>query len=209
MPKEYEYEFLDFDKSKIISKIKELKGSYKGTYLFKIQYLLNDIEKTHIRVRDEGFQITMTVKTETSDFDEEEEIIIDNFDNGVNLLLGLGCKKSIYIEKIREIYTILDTEIIFDTPIGYPDILEIESKTLKKLKEMVKHFNLKVIPKNEQKNMYVELFGINLSNIKNINNLTFKDAKKKIILHVTKNKKEFNLLINKQIKAYKIIKNTM
>ena len=37
MPKEYEYLFQDFDKLKIISKLKELKAIYKGTYLFRVQ----------------------------------------------------------------------------------------------------------------------------------------------------------------------------
>ena len=90
MPKEYEYTVQDFDKLKIISKLRELKGVHKGTYLFRVQQLKmpgeENTKKIRARVRDEGFRITMTIKTTTVDFDEEKEIIIDNFENGIDLL---------------------------------------------------------------------------------------------------------------------------
>ena len=61
MPKEYEYAFFDFKKNDIISKIKEMNGKHKGTYLFKVQMFIHPLETpgTYIRVRDEGFRTTM------------------------------------------------------------------------------------------------------------------------------------------------------
>jgi len=111
MPKEYEYLFQDFNKLKIISKLKELKAIYKGTYLFRVQQLnmpkKENLKNSRIRIRDEGFRITMTIKTKmkikVNDFDEEKEIIIDNFETGIDMLLILGCEKDFYQEKIREI----------------------------------------------------------------------------------------------------------
>jgi adenylate cyclase class IV len=193
MSKEYEYSFQDFDKLKIVSKVKELKGAYKGTFLFRVQQfkLPNqpDIKKYRARVRDEGHRITMTIKTTTADFDEEREIIIDNFENGVALLLQLGCTKHVYFEKIREIWELKNCEIVFDTPPGYPDVMEIESKTLAGLNKMVKLLGLVVIPEKEQKNLFVELFGIDEKEFKKIENITFNNAKKILTPLITKNKK--------------------
>ena len=211
MPKEYEYLFQDFDKLKIISKLKELKAIYKGTYLFRVQQLnmpeKENLKNSRIRIRDEGFRITMTIKTKTktNDFDEEKEIIIDNFETGIDMLLILGCEKDAYHEKIREIWTIKNTEIVFDIGPGYPEVMEIESKTLGELKNMVKLFNLIVIPKNERKNLFVELFGIDMKEIYKIKNITFINAKKILTPLVSKNKKKFNLLIKEQKNIFKKI----
>ena len=106
MPKEYEYTFQNFNKNKIIAKLKKLNGIYKGTFLFKVQqfYPPNGIPSNiNIRVRDEGYRVTMTIKIPTEDFDDEYEIIIDDFNNGINWLLSLGYTKMVYYEKVREI----------------------------------------------------------------------------------------------------------
>ena len=203
MSKEYEYSFQDFDKSKIISKLKELKAVYKGTYLFKVQKfklpnsLLPEVRNnSRARVRDEGHRITMTIKTTTADFDEETELIIDNFENGVALLLQLGCTKHLYLEKIREIWTVQNTEVVFDTPPGYPEIMEIESKTKKQLNKMVKIFGLTI--EKDQKNLFVELFGIDMKKLDKFDNVTFINVKKILTPLVTKNIKQFNTLVNAQ-----------
>jgi adenylate cyclase class IV len=201
MPKEYEYSFQDFDKAKIISKLKDLKAVHKGIFLFRVQQfkLPNqpDIKQYRARVRDEGHRITMTIKTTTVDFDEEKEIIIDNFENGVALLLQLGCTKHVYFEKIREIWQLKNCEIVFDTPPGYPDVMEIESKTLAGLNKMVKLLGLLVVEK-EEKNLFVELFGIDEKEFKKLNNITFTNVKKILTPLVTKNKKQFNALVDRQ-----------
>jgi len=145
MPKEYEYAFKNFDKNKIISKLKKLNGIYIGTFLFKVQQFNSPSNNCNIniRVRDEEYRITMTIKTPCEDgFDNEEEIIINNFNTGVNYLLNLGYTKSIYYEKNREIWKLGDTDIVFDTEAGMPYIMEIESPTFKELQKMVKIFNL-------------------------------------------------------------------
>lgn len=208
MSKEYEYSFQDFDKSKIISKLKELKAVYKGTFLFRVQQfkLPNSLHRdrqydSRARIRDEGHRITMTIKTTTTDFDEEREIIIDNFENGVALLLQLGCTKHLYLEKIREIWELKNCEIVFDTPPGYPEIMEIESKTLAGLNKMVKLLGL-VIEK-DQKNLFVELFGIDMKKLDKFDNVTFTNVKKILTPLVTKNIKQFNILVNAQLKQYK------
>jgi adenylate cyclase class IV len=79
----------------------------KGTYLFRVQVLIHllNTPNTYVRVRDEGYRTTMTYKLQDrNEKYPQEEIVIDDFDNGVTLLLGLGCKKKYYYEKIREIW---------------------------------------------------------------------------------------------------------
>jgi hypothetical protein len=164
MPKEYEYSFKKFNRAKILSKLVELNAIYGGTFLFKVQqfnppqHLPYNI---NIRVRDEGYRVTMTIKTPTKDFDNEEEVIINSFDYGVNYLLRLGCTKSVYYEKVREIWILPNfenlfakkyTEIVFDTEAGLPDIMEIESPTFEELQMVVHLFGL------NKKNIFITLF---------------------------------------------------
>ena len=216
MPKEYEYEFYDYNKSKVIAKVRELKGVYKGTFLFRVQQFKlpnslhrdrqGDDKKAYIRVRDEGFKITMTIKIPTPDgFAEETEIIIDNFENGVAMMLLLGCIKTVYYEKVREIYDLGNTEIIFDMNPGYPEFMEIESKTLAQLNKMVKIFGLTVVPESEQKNLFVELFGIDMEKFGKFDNVTFTNVKKLVAPLVTKNIKQFNKLTDDHLKKYKAL----
>lgn len=182
MPKEYEYTFQNFNKNKIIAKLKKLNGIYKGTFLFKVQqfYPPNGIPSNiNIRVRDEGYRVTMTIKIPTEDFDDEYEIIIDDFNNGINWLLSLGYTKMAYYEKVREIYYVKApnwnelnsrplwneySEIVFDTEVGFPEIMEIESPTFEELEKMVKIFGLHNGGINIQKNNdYIELSILLLS----------------------------------------------
>jgi adenylate cyclase class 2 len=203
---EYEYYFFDFSKKDIIKKIKSLKGKCKGTFLFRVQVFIHPLEKpgTYIRVRDEGHRITMTYKYKAPDskFEEENEVKIDNFDEAVNILLGVGCKKKYYYEKMREIWTVKNTEIVFDSNPGIDDRMEIESKTKSELNEMIKYFEVKP---SDVKDRYMDLFELIIPKTLD---LTFKNAKKDLLPHVKKNKQEFIELVDKQLENYnKLIRN--
>ena len=105
MPLEYEYRYQDgnFDKNEIRSRLKELGAEKHGDWLFRVQVFTNPLVGTnpYIRIRDEGYKITMTYKSKgTGEFVNEQEVIIDDFDTGVNIMLGLGCVKKYYYEKI-------------------------------------------------------------------------------------------------------------
>ena len=131
-------------------------------------------------------------------YSDEEEVIINNFDTMVEILLGIGCTKKYYYEKIREIWDVKNTEIIFDTNPGVIDKMEIESKTLKELKQMVKYFDLKITEKHTDK--YLDLFGIIIPKIVD---LTFVNVKKELLKLVKKNKDMFITLVGNQLKKYK------
>lgn len=204
MPLEYEYAFYNFNKNEIISNIKKLKAKLKGIYLFRIQVFIHPLEKegTYIRVRDEGYKTTLTYKFQKpkDKFAEENEIIIDNFDEAVNILLGLGCKKKYYYEKIREIWTIDNSEIVFDTNPGVTDRMEIESKTKKELNKLIEYLNLDI---QKFQDKYLELFGIVIPKAVD---LTFQNCKKTLLKYVKKNKSDFIDLVDSQIIKYNKLK---
>jgi len=200
---EYEYSFYNFNKKDVINKIKKGKGKKKGTYLFRVQVLIHPLETpgTYIRVRDEGHRITMTYKFKDSKskFENENEVIVNDFDEAVNILLGIGCTKKYYYEKIREIWNIKNTEIVFDSNPGVPDRMEIESENKSQLSEMVKYFEVKPEDRSDK---YMELFGFA---IPRTIDLTFKNVKKDLLKLVKKNKNEFIKLVDDQLTKYKKI----
>jgi adenylate cyclase class 2 len=201
MPVEYEYAFFDFNKKEIINKIKKMKGKHHGTYLFRVQVFYHPLEKpgTYIRVRDEGHRITMTYKYKAQDakFEDEYEVNINDFDTAVQMLLGIGCTKKYYYEKIRDIWTVKNTEIVFDSNPGIDDRMEVESKSKSELNDMLKDFGLKPTERPER---YMELFGIVIPKTLD---LTFKNVKKDLMKFVKKNKEEFIDLVDNQLKEYK------
>ena len=144
--------------------------------------------------------MTYKYRKHDSDFQIEHEVNIDNFDEGCEILLGIGCEKKFYYEKFREIWTIKNTEICLDTYVGMPDIMEIESKTKSELEKYVKLLGLKDIPHNNFRNadIYKDNFGITIPS--NINNLTFLNSKKILEPYCTKNKTEFIKLVDEQKK---------
>lgn len=202
---EYEYRYYNVNKKEIIKQIKDLEGTKKGIFLFRVIVFIHPLEvkKTYIRVRDEGYKITLTFKSNMGDeFVNENEVIIDNFDEGCKILLGIGCKKKYYYEKIREIWNIGKTEICWDTNPGRQfDIMEVESKTKKNLDLIIKKLNIQDLPRlnyNDKYN-YMETFGIVIPG--NID-LTFENVKKNLLPLCTKNKKDFIHVIESQLKIY-------
>jgi len=101
------------------------------------------------------------------------------------------------MEKIREIWQVKNTEIVFDTDPGIDDKLEIESKTKTELNKMVKYFGLKLEDKQDR---YMNLFGIVIP--KTID-LKFQNVKKELLKCVKKDKEKFIELVDYQLKKYK------
>ena len=203
---EYEYAFKKYNKKKIISKIQKLGAEFFGHFIFKVIVFLHPQEgnKTYIRIRDEGYKCTMTTKTKSnkSQFSIENEVIIDDFNEAVKILYSLGCKKKYYYEKMREIWKIKDTEIIFDIGPGVPEIMEIEAKNKRILDNLVKQFGIKkdIINKSKYVNKYKELYDFYVpSDI----DLTFDNVKRKLSKYVKKNKKLFDKLVIENKKIFK------
>ena len=203
---EYEYRYVNFNKKKITSLIKANGGVKKGMFLFKIYVFTHPTEKNmYIRVRDEGYKITMTTKVSNGEFDEENEIIIDNYQTGIAILLGLGCKKKYTYEKIREIWNLPNCEIVFDTNPGRVDIMEIECTKLSDLKKNIKLLELVDVSHDDfdDNDLYKNMFGIDLN--KKQFDSTFSNINSVLKPLVTKNKTQFNQLIKFQKQMYKKI----
>jgi predicted adenylyl cyclase CyaB len=202
---EYEYAFKKYNKKKILSKIQTLGGSFFGHFIFKVIVFTHPYEgnKTYIRIRDEGYKCTMTTKTKSnkSNFFIENEVIIDDFNEAEKILYSIGCKKKYYYEKMREIWKIKDTEIIFDIGPGVPEIMEIEAKNKRKLDYIVKCLEVKknIINQSKYVNKYKELYDFYVpSGI----DLTFDNVKRKLSKYVKKNKKLFNKLVVENKKLF-------
>lgn len=205
MPKEYEYRFNSYDKKEIISKLKNLNAEYYGTFKFRVMVFIDSINsEKYIRVRDEGHRITMTIKNNLTDkFPIENEVIINDFEEGINILLALGCKKKYYYEKYREIWNLKNSEIIFDMNPGIPELMEVESLQKKELDILCKKLGLNI--KNYQgfsnNIIYMDLFGITIPKTLD---LTFKNAGKE--LKPSKNTDAFNKLVKMQLSEFKKLK---
>jgi adenylate cyclase class IV len=206
MPKEYEYRFNSYDKKEIITKLKELGAKYFGTFKFRVMVFTDHHNsETYIRVRDEGHRVTMTVKNNLTDkFPVENEVIINNFDEGINILLAVGCKKKYYYEKYREIWNLKNSEVIFDMGPGIPELMEVESLKKNELDTLCKKLNLDIKSYQGFSNnkLYLDLFGIVIP--KSAEDLTFSNVGK--LLKPTKNIEEFKKLIKMQLSEFKKIK---
>ena len=215
MPKEIEVGLYLYDdlfknhsipnKEDIIHKIKKLGAKKKGVYLFKVVVFQSPKNgKEYLRIRDEGHRITMTLKNRTkkSKYENEEEIIIDNFENGIKILEGIGCKKKHAYEKIRELWTYKNSEIVFDYYIGLPTYMEVESSTEKELNDILKKLNLKIpdtfIP---EKILFKKLFSCTKNNNERFNSTKY------LLNKCLKNKKDLKRILDTQLKLYNKIKN--
>lgn len=205
MKLEYEYNFHYFDKKTIIKAIVENGGYKKGSFLFKIIVFHHPTQEpnTYIRIRDEGHRVTMTFKSKgKSEFSHESEVIINDFNQGVQILKGLGCTVKYYYEKIREIYHLGMTEVDFNQSPGIPETLEIESKNKKELDRITKLVGLdKETRVVAQTNLYEINYGFVIP--KEVINLTFANAKTVLMPYIKKNKPKFLTIIKNQNKLIK------
>jgi predicted adenylyl cyclase CyaB len=208
MPIEYEYQFRNYDKTKLIKEMKQMGAKKKGDYLFRVNVFEhpNKIPDTYIRVRDEGFRITMTYKYQPlNKFADENEIIIDDFDEAITILNNLGCKTKYYYEKIREIWNLDNCEIVFDTIPCNPEIMEIEAVKKRDLTRLIKILELEQYRSQSYNNDVLnELFGFTIP--KSDKEVTFINSKKLFGKLVTKNKPLFNKIVDEQKEKYKELK---
>jgi len=201
---EIEKNFFVYNKSKIIKTIKKMKGKYIGTYLFKV-YSFNTKNKNvkRLRIRDEGTKKTLTVKMSGNKYDDEYEINIDNVEVACKILINLGFEQNDYYEKIREIYYLNNNEFSFDTIPGLGEYLQIESSSEKELNKIIKIFGLNDNDdlKTEEKKLY-DKYGFDFDLFSSITYRSFKNINKYVKKLVTKNKSEYILFFNNQLKLY-------
>jgi adenylate cyclase class 2 len=142
MQTEYEATFLNVDKNEIRQKLKNI-----GAELTKPEYLQKryafDLpwgsdNHSWARVRDEQDKVTMSYKRVSGNKIEDQKEInltIDNFENGVEFLEQIGCKKKSYQENKRELWKLNNIEICIDEWPFIEPFVEVEGKSEKDVKE--------------------------------------------------------------------------
>ena len=202
---EYEYQVTEYDKDKLLVKMKDNEFVFVGIYIFKVQTFYHPLmseKNTYIRVRDEGTKVTMTTKKKGKNgFDKEYEITVNNFKDACQLAESLGCIKKYYYEKIREIWRNSIAEVVFDTGPGIPECLEIETKTEKNLNYMIKTLELK--PVIGRQNIYKTLFDVVIPSDMNLEFSTVYDM---LLPLVSKNKSLFKKICEQNIAKMKSLK---
>lgn len=199
---EYEYKFL-FNKKltpkKFRQKLKDMGAEHIKPILFSTTiFKLPQNDKLFIRLRNEGFKKTFTIKynNETM-FKNEFEIIINDINTAQDMLILLGCTVKNSNEKLREVFNFSDVQVVFDYYPGLPPFFEIEAKSESILNDFCKQFNLD--PVNHIKyDIYAKEYGLE-SNRKVDDDLTFEKANNKFLHIITKNKSKFIKILKKEI----------
>jgi adenylate cyclase class 2 len=132
METEYEAKFLDIDKDEVRTRL-EAAGAVLERPEFGQRRWVFDLpehnKNNFARVRDEGGIFTMTVKRYTGaekDHPEESEVVVDSFDNAVDILTVIGCIPRSYQENRRELWTLDDVKITIDSWPFLEPFVEVE-----------------------------------------------------------------------------------
>jgi len=195
MSKEIERRFFNFDRLEIERKLKEFNAVKKGIFFFKIIQYDRTAPIKRIRLRDEGYRVTFTIKEQTNDYDLENEVVVDNFKEMRTILKKIGLKEKFINEKVREIYDIGDCELIFDHYPGLPGYIEIEAPTEEKLFKLAKDFDLDLNEEHKDfSKMYIEIYKTE----KDLQNITFDNVNEVVKPHVKENMDVYEKIIEGQ-----------
>ena len=143
MHTEYEVRVLDIDKEKLVTKLENLGAKKIADFDYKRRiYNFNPMTPHKwIRLRTDGKKTTLTIKKiENLEIDgtKEMEIEVSNFEETNNMLNELGYKSHTYQENKRTRYTLNDVELDIDSWPYIPTYLEIEGKSEKEVRDMIK-----------------------------------------------------------------------
>jgi adenylate cyclase class 2 len=134
---EYEATFWPINKNEVREKLRVV-----GAILIKPEFLQkrkvfnlpvgHEIKGGWLRVRDEGDQITMSLKIVNGDKIEDQKELclkVDNFGQAVELLKTVGCEEKAYQETLREIWSLDGVEITIDEWPFLEPLVEVEGKS--------------------------------------------------------------------------------
>ena len=198
MSYEIEKNFYIFDERNIKEELSNLETKYSIHLLKTFKTKINGLM---VRLRDEGFRKTFTIKHKNkinNKYNKEYEVNVSNIEETLNMLGLLGFHDFKYSEKIRETYFYKNSEICFDYVPGQCNFLQIESKSQNELDYIINKFNL--INEDDSKK-HAEYFGINKEELNKIEiKYTNLDKIKKL---VKRNDEEFDDLIKEQKIMYR------
>lgn len=137
METEYEAKFLDSDKDEVRDRLKAAGATLERPEFAQQRWVFDLPKEKHsrhvfARVRDEGGIFTVTWKQfsgEEIDNPKEIELVVDSFDNAVEMLRELGCVPRSYQENRRELWHLDNAKITIDSWPFYEPFVEVEGAT--------------------------------------------------------------------------------
>ena len=141
---EYEATFLDINKEKIRTRLKEIgaKLVYPEFLQKRVAFRLpagHEIEGGFLRVRKECDKNTMSLKIISGDkIADQKEIFlkIDDFDKGVIFLESIGCTQKAFQETKRELWVVGEVEVTIDEWPFLEPYIEVEGKSEEAVKKV-------------------------------------------------------------------------
>jgi adenylate cyclase class 2 len=190
---EIEAKFLEVNKDKIREKLTEI-----GAHLIRPEFSQKRVnfylpgekksDDSWIRVRDDGGEITLSLKEVTGSniLDQKEiSIVIDDFNNAVNLLELIGCERKKLIFTKRELWRLDDVEITIDTWPFLEPFVEIEGSSEELVRNAAQLLRLNFVEAvfGAVGKVYKERFGLSLDEIEKIvGDISFDNEKMKELL---------------------------
>ncbi|MCB9803138.1 CYTH domain-containing protein [Candidatus Nomurabacteria bacterium] len=141
---EYEATYLDVDKDEVRNRLKKAHANLVKPEFLQRRWVWHlpqghEIPGSWVRVRDEGGQITMSVKiVDGRDLEDQKEVMIkvDDFEKAREILNLLGCQERAYQETKRELWNLNGVEITIDEWPFLEPFVEIEGNSEKQIKEI-------------------------------------------------------------------------
>lgn len=175
---EYEATFCDINVDEIREKIKNLNGKLIKP-MFNQKRTVFKFPKGHeikggwLRVRDEADKITMALKIMESnksiDGQKEIELIVNSYENAVNLLKTIGAREKAIQETKREIWKLDKVDLMIDWWPFLEPVIEIEGKNeadVKKVSEKL-GFSWNKAIFNSIDYIYSKKYNISINKINN------------------------------------------
>jgi adenylate cyclase, class 2 len=174
METEYEATFWPIDKEHIRQKLSSVGAhmEYQERVMRRVVFHLPmGAPLTHgwARVRDEGDKVTMSIKQSGSALEQQKEleIVVSDFDSGIEILRSVGCIERAYQETKRELWMLDGVAITLDEWPFLEPFIEIEGVS----EEVIRHASEKLgFPWQEAlfcsaDTLYVKKYGISLDRI--------------------------------------------
>jgi adenylate cyclase class 2 len=168
---EYEARILEIDPAEMKQRIVGLGGeAIRESLMRRYVYAINqhDLDK-FIRLRDTGFEVTLTYKAihhDGIDGTEEVELVVDGFEKTDEFLSHLGYRTKWYQENYRSSFRIGNVRLEIDHWPMVPPYLEIEADSYMEVVEMAERlgFQEKQLVGENTLKIYRK-YGINLKEI--------------------------------------------
>ena len=146
---EYEATYYDVDKDIIRARLNKLKAKLKKPEFLQKRTVFNMVDgydnRRWLRIRNEGDKITMSFKQvgeHRIESQKEEELIINNYDQGVEFLKALGHQEKAYQETKRELWLLDGVEVCIDEWPWLKPFIEVEGKNKEEVKRVSKQLGL-------------------------------------------------------------------